>query len=327
MQYGSVVEFNVEALKIALQTVQSVLDDNWVLQSKQLEPPEQKEQFEQKKLLKPPEFIIHCTDTVASTNQMLWNLIDQGAGAGTVAIAAQQQSGRGQWGRQWQSLRGGLYLSVGLRPQQAIEHAPQITLCSAWGIAITLRQYGIPVQLKWLNDLVLNGYKLGGILTETRVRRGQLSDVVVGIGINWTNAVPKTGINLETWQSAQRGSNLFSDSSQANSSQANSSHTITSLELLGAIALCGLMKGYTYWQHYGIESLIPHYEQLLVNLGQRVEVEGRSGEIVGINGDGTLRIHLLDPLEPSLKPSESLGHSPEISVEPGMIQLGYGQHG
>ncbi len=305
------MEFNVAALETALQTVQSVLDASWMLQPEQLEQPEQKEPP------KPPEFIIHWTDTVASTNQMLWDLIDQGAGAGTVAIAAQQQAGRGQWGRQWQSLPGGLYLSVGLRPQQAIEHAPQLTLCSAWGIAIALRQYDIPVQLKWLNDLVLNGYKLGGILTETRIRRGQMSDMVVGIGINWINAVPESGINLKTWQSAQRGSNLFSDSSQ----------TITSLEMLGAIALYGLMKGYTYWQYYGIQSLIPHYEQLLVNLGQRVEVEGRSGEVVGINEDGTLRVRLLTPFESGLKTSESPVHSPEISVKPGMVQLGYGQHG
>lgn len=303
------VEFNVEALETALQTVQSVLDESWVLQ------PEQKE------LPKPPELIIHWTDTVSSTNQMLWDLIDQGSGAGTVAIASQQEAGRGQWGRQWQSLPGGLYLSVVLRPQQAIKYAPQMTLCSAWGIATALRQYTVPVQLKWLNDLVLDGHKLGGILTETRVRRGQLSDVVVGIGINWTNAVPEPGISLQTWQEVQQGSALFSDSLQ----------TITSLEMLGAIALHGLMKGYTYWQNYGIQPLIPHYEKLLVNLGQRVEVEGRSGEIIGINLDGTLRIRLLDPpepLEPPLKPSESLVDSPEIpeiSVQPGMIQLGYGQ--
>ena len=299
--------FDVNQMEAALEIVRIALEATGLLP---LEP---------NQLLKPPEFTIHLVDTVTSTNQMLWELIDQGARAGTVAIACQQQAGRGQWGRQWQSLPGGLYLSVGLRPQQAIAQAPQITLCSAWGIATALRQYQIPVQLKWLNDLVLNGYKLGGILTETRVRQGQMTDVVVGVGINWANPVPETAIALQTYLAGQqKASRLVEDAPM-----------ITSLEMLGAIALSGIMWGYTYWQRYGIQALIPSYEALLVNMGQRVELEGRSGQVVGINEDGTLRVWLLDshdPLEPCLDQSGLSTRATEISVKPGMIQLGYGQH-
>ncbi|HEY9845543.1 MAG TPA: hypothetical protein V6D03_05035, partial [Candidatus Caenarcaniphilales bacterium] len=50
---------------------------------------------------------LYCFDTLASTNATLWNLIDRGARPGTTVIAAQQQAGRGQWGRQWYSPRGG----------------------------------------------------------------------------------------------------------------------------------------------------------------------------------------------------------------------------
>ncbi len=299
--------FDVNQMEAALETVQIALD---AMGSLQLQP---------KEWLKPPEFTIHSVDTVASTNQMLWELIDQGAEAGTVAIASQQQAGRGQWGRQWQSLPGGLYLSVGLRPQQAIAQAPQITLCSAWGIATALRQYQIPVQLKWLNDLVLNGHKLGGILTETRVRQGQMTDVVVGVGINWANPVPETGIALQAYLEGQRSASLLPEDSRR----------VTSLEMLGAIALDGIMWGYSYWQRYGIQALIPPYESLLVNMGQRVELEGRSGQVVGINQDGTLRVRLLDshdPQEPCLDQSGLPARAAEISVKPGMVQLGYGQY-
>jgi BirA family transcriptional regulator, biotin operon repressor / biotin---[acetyl-CoA-carboxylase] ligase len=302
-----VVGFDVNQMEATLETVQIALDATGLLP---LEP---------KQLPKPPEFTIHSVDTVASTNQMLWELIDQGAAAGTVAIASQQQAGRGQWGRQWRSLPGGLYLSVGLRPQQAIAQAPQITLCSAWGIATALRQYQIPVQLKWLNDLVLNGHKLGGILTETRVRQGQLTDVVVGVGINWANPVPEMGIALQAYLEGQTLASLLPKDAQR----------VTSLEMLGAIALYGIMWGYTYWQRYGIQALIPPYEALLVNMGQQIELKGRSGQVVGINQDGTLRVRLLeshDPQEPCLDQSGLPRGAAEISVKPGMVQLGYGQH-
>ena len=57
-------------------------------------------------------FSLHIFSTLSSTNQTLWQLIDQGEKPGCVVIATEQTAGRGQWGRQWQSLAGGLYLSM-----------------------------------------------------------------------------------------------------------------------------------------------------------------------------------------------------------------------
>jgi len=65
-----------------------------------------------------------------------------------------------------------------------------------------LREHGIPVGLKWPNDLMLCGRKLGGILTETKVQQGRITKAVVGVGINW-NPVPETGINLLSFQANQ----------------------------------------------------------------------------------------------------------------------------
>jgi len=119
--------------------------------------------------------------------------------------------------------------------------------------------------------------------------------------------VPETGIALQTYLAGQqKESRLVEDAPM-----------ITSLEMLGAIALYGIMWGYSYWRRYGIQALIPSYEALLVNMGQRVEVEGRSGQVVGINEDGTLRVRLTEPLLPQ---EDGL-----VSVKPGMISLGYGQ--
>lgn len=192
-------------------------------------------------------------DLLSSTNDTLWKLIDQGASLGTAVIAAQQQSGRGQWGRQWQSPLGGLYLSVAIVFDQPAANTPKIpakqgtelTLWSAWGIATILRAYSIPVWLKWPNDVLLYGRKLGGILTETRLHQGQITLAVIGVGLNWANPVPESGINL-----------------QALTAQPHPS--IRSLEELATITLEGLELGYQRWQTSGIKSLLPDYLALLL---------------------------------------------------------------
>lgn len=243
---------------------------------------------------------VQVYDVVDSTNRAAWAHLAQHPATEVVVIAEQQQAGRGQWGRQWQSPPGGLYLSWGFRPSLRAEHAPQITLWSAWGVAIALRQAGVPVQLKWLNDLVVLGRKLGGVLTETRVQQGHISQAVVGVGLNWTNPVPNPGINLNTLQ--DQGHAL----------------KIASLEDLGAIALQGLRLGYTYWQRRGIEALRVEYEALLSNRGQTITLVGDAGtpgepvEIVGVGLNGQLRVRM----NPACGRSERL-------LPLGSIQLGY----
>lgn len=242
------------------------------------------------------EFSLHLFQTLPSTNQKLWELIDEGANSGTVAIAIQQKTGRGQWGRQWHSPPGGLYLSLALTPHLPAEYGPQLTICGAWGIGTILREYNLPVRLKWPNDIVLSGRKLGGILTETRVKQGFITKAVVGVGINLNNPVPESGINLQTFL-------------------ADHPSPLLSLEMLAAVILQGLATGYQYWQTEGIQNLLPSYENLLTNIGQNVEIEGNSATVVGVSANGDLRIHLSP--EGSKPPSE-------ISLQPGTISLGYG---
>ena len=243
----------------------------------------------------PLDFSLHIFETLPSTNQKLWELIDRGASEGTAVIAIQQQAGRGQWGRQWQSPPGGLYLSLSLAPHLPAQLAAQLTICGAWGIATILREYDLPVSLKWPNDLALSGRKLGGILTETRVKQGFISKAVVGVGINLTNPVPENGINLQSFQRKP-------------------SSPILSLETLAAITLVGIASGYYYWQQEGIDTLLPSYQNLLINMGRSIQLEGRQGVVVGVCSDGNLRVNLYPQ---GAAPSE------EISIKPGTISLGY----
>jgi BirA family biotin operon repressor/biotin-[acetyl-CoA-carboxylase] ligase len=226
-----------------------------------------------------PRFSLHVYNTLPSTNREAWHLIDGGHGAGTVVIAEQQTAGRGQRGRQWVSEPGGLYLSLVLEPDCAIADAALITCASAWGVAIALENLGIPLQLKWPNDFVSHGRKVGGILTESRLGRSSgapqdrvLRQVVVGIGLNWQNPLPENGQSLYA---------LLPDPVQT---------SLKSLEALAAIALRGIIQGYQYWQWQGTRSLMTAYEQKLHNFGKPVTIDGHSAIVVGVSLQGELAI-------------------------------------
>lgn len=191
---------------------------------------------------------LHHFEVLDSTNTKLWELIEQGAQPGTAVIAAQQQAGRGQWGRIWDSSIGGLYLSVAIAPHIPADQTAQITVATIWGLATLLRHYHIPVWLKWPNDLLVYGKKLGGILIETCLQNHQVQSAVLGIGINWQNQVPEQAINLST---------ILNPSPELDSSP------IHSLEQLAALSLLGLEKGYLFWQIYGIHPILPEYLDLV----------------------------------------------------------------
>ncbi len=125
---------------------------------------------------------------VDSTNTQLKARAAAGAPAGTALLAEEQSGGRGTHGRSFQSPRGdGLYLSVLLRPRVGL--ADLLTLTGWVGVAAreaVERASGAPAQVKWLNDLYLNGKKLCGILTELSFlgESGEPDYVVAGMGIN-----------------------------------------------------------------------------------------------------------------------------------------------
>ncbi|WP_353929146.1 biotin--[acetyl-CoA-carboxylase] ligase [Okeanomitos corallinicola TIOX110] len=243
-------------------------------------------------------FSIHLFDNLPSTNQKVWQLVDQGAKPGCVVIATQQTAGRGQWGREWISPTGGLYLSVAIAPKLEVTNNYQLTLASAWGITSQLRNYGVSVGIKWPNDLVLDGRKLGGILTETKVRQGQISQAVIGVGINWVNPVPETGINLKSWQATQNF------------------HPMSGLEMLTATVLLGIESGLKCLHHEGISILLSRYLNLLTNMGDQVYVNNLLGTVIGVSPQGNLRLKITEDDNNKLM-------TPEISIEPGTISLGY----
>ncbi|MCT7995315.1 biotin--[acetyl-CoA-carboxylase] ligase [Laspinema olomoucense] len=252
------------------------------------------------------DFSIHILEQVSSTNETLWTLLAAGAPPGTVVIATRQTEGKGQRGRQWESSPGGLYLSLALTPNLNARDALLLTLCSAWGLATTLRAYNIPVSLKWPNDLILEGYKLGGILTETKIHQGQITKAVVGVGINWSNPVPETGINLQTFLGDRPDPG------------------ITSLEMLAALTLWAVASGYQTFNEKGVGTLLPSYQNLMVGIGQPLAVEGSAGIVLGVSNTGELRVRLnRSPVPDPNCTFTSASTTEEIELMPGTINQGY----
>jgi BirA family biotin operon repressor/biotin-[acetyl-CoA-carboxylase] ligase len=125
-----------------------------------------------------------------STNSVALERGEKGAAPGTVVVADSQTGGRGRLKRSWLSPPGmGLYFSLLLRPDLAVESLPKITLAAGLAICKAVEfEYGVFPQIKWPNDLLLEGRKFGGILTETgdlqNISNRQKPLVVVGVGLN-----------------------------------------------------------------------------------------------------------------------------------------------
>lgn len=132
-------------------------------------------------------------DTIDSTNTRAKELAQQGAPHGTVLIANQQTGGRGRLGRTFLSPKdAGIYLSVILRPGCMPEDLMHLTCAVGVAMCDAIAQSaGFRPSIKWTNDLVWGGKKLGGILTEmaTEPDSSKVSYAVVGIGINCCQSI------------------------------------------------------------------------------------------------------------------------------------------
>jgi BirA family transcriptional regulator, biotin operon repressor / biotin---[acetyl-CoA-carboxylase] ligase len=214
-----------------------------------------------------------------STNTLAMQAATAGVAEGTVILADQQIAGRGRNGHSWHSEPGSAILvSVVFRPR--ISPAQSLWLSLMAGVAVheaIARACGIECDLRWPNDLLVNGKKLCGILTETSADHEQLRFAVIGIGVNLNqHAFPRdlvqvaTSLHLETGKIWSRSELL--------------------IEILRALgAGYRLALGRT-----GTESLLQRVETISSYVrGRRVHVDeagGYTGTTDGLDSQGFLRV-------------------------------------
>jgi len=129
---------------------------------------------------------IHHFFSIGSTNDAALDMGHEDAPHGTLVLAEQQTAGRGRVGRSWHSEKSnGIYMSVLLRPTLTPVETPLITLVAGLAVRDAIaEQTGTAPDLRWPNDVLLGGKKLGGILTEMHAEPDRVRFVVVGIGVN-----------------------------------------------------------------------------------------------------------------------------------------------
>ena len=124
-------------------------------------------------------------EEVDSTNRVAKQLAQKGAAAGAVVVAEAQGKGRGRLERPYFSPAGkGIWFSVILRPHILPQEAPKCTLLAAVAVAMAMKRFGLKAEIKWPNDILHEGKKLTGILTEMSAELDRVNYIVIGTGVN-----------------------------------------------------------------------------------------------------------------------------------------------
>jgi BirA family biotin operon repressor/biotin-[acetyl-CoA-carboxylase] ligase len=129
---------------------------------------------------------IQVFEQTTSTNDVIEKLARDGVREGAVVFAESQTKGRGRLGRKWMSpTRKGLWFSILLRPQLNPQEATQLTVASATALRRAIKTItGLDSEIKWPNDLLVDGKKIVGILTEMSAEVDRVRHVILGIGVD-----------------------------------------------------------------------------------------------------------------------------------------------
>jgi len=225
---------------------------------------------------------IHHFSDLDSTNEEAKRQADEGAFHGETVIAEHQSAGRGRRGRSWVSPPElNIYLSVILRPSCPPASAPEITFVAGVAIAESLRNaFNLPVDLKWPNDIVVDGKKVAGILTELATEENRVKYVILGLGLN-------VNMEREDFPEPLRA--------QATSLREELGQKVDR-PLLCAALLSGLEPWIDRWEEEGFAPVREMWETLSSTLSQPVRVllgEGEQsfdGLAVGIDEHGALLV-------------------------------------
>lgn len=236
---------------------------------------------------------LYYIEEAGSTNNIAKDIASKSDSNRLLVVCNKQTSGKGRLGRSWDSQgEAALCMSLVLTPDIMPQEAPQLTLVA--GIACCKAIYkisGLKAGIKWPNDVIINGKKAVGILTEMSAEMERVRFVVIGVGINVnTTAFPDeikdkaTSIYIETGKHQKRS--LYAD---------------------------GFMeefnKLYSIYSEYGFKALKDKYNSLCINVGQYVKTLGTNpveGKAIGVDDRGQLIIETSKGVETVLSGEVSL---------------------
>lgn len=226
---------------------------------------------------------VYFYESVNSTNQQAKQLAESGCGQGTLVAADMQTAGRGRRGKAWSSPAGtNVYFTLILKPEYDPDCVSMVTLVMALAVAEGIRATcGVEAGIKWPNDIVADGKKLCGMLTEMSVERDYIHHVVVGAGINvrrqeFAPEIADRAVSLEQ---------------------------LCGQRVSRALLIANVMKAFEkfydcFEREHSLAGLLEQYNRLLVSRDGEVCVLDPKGEYRGIsrgvNARGELLVELAD---------------------------------
>jgi BirA family biotin operon repressor/biotin-[acetyl-CoA-carboxylase] ligase len=217
-------------------------------------------------------------ERVASTNDNAYELANSGAKEGTVVVSEEQSEGKGRLGRSWISPPyKGIYMSIILRPDILPLDAPKITLIATLSVCRSISEMTSLLSfIKWPNDVIINGRKVCGILTEMNAEVDRINFLIAGIGVNVNtdrSCLPK----------------------EASSIKEEFGIRISRIELMRLIMI-RFDEYYEVFQRKGFGTILSEIKRLSYSLGKRVRVHYLDrfieGHVQDIDKDGALILRL-----------------------------------
>jgi BirA family transcriptional regulator, biotin operon repressor / biotin---[acetyl-CoA-carboxylase] ligase len=223
---------------------------------------------------------IHYEESVESTQKIAHQLSFENVPEGTVIIAEEQLSGRGRMDRKWHSPKyTGIWMSLILRPKIPLPKAPQLTLLTAVSIVQAIEEItNLLPEIKWPNDILINGKKVTGILTELQAEADRIHSIIIGIGMNVNQEKEDFPIELQ-----KTASSLLIETGESVSRAQLIRCIFKNFETL---YLLYLEKGF-----YPIKLL---WESYAISIGKQLRARTLTNTIegvaLGITDDGVLKI-------------------------------------
>ncbi len=223
---------------------------------------------------------VHVYAEVGSTNDVARQLAEAGGPEGLLVLAETQTAGRGRAGRRWITPPGtALALSLILRPALRLAQATRVVMLAGLGVCQAVEQVtGLRPALKWPNDVLVGGRKVGGILVESDAGEERLNYAVVGIGLNVGQAPPPEAVDFP-----------------ATALESEAGRDVDRLALLRAV-LERLADGYSDLAQPEAGRLYAAWSARLAWSGEHVVAYVPEGELHGVmdgaDNDGALRLRL-----------------------------------
>lgn len=269
---------HIQALKNEGYTIESIPKKGYILKEvpDRLSPAEVAAKLQTKWL----GHHIHYCELTTSTNELAKRLAGDDCEDGLVVIAEEQNSGKGRLSRGWFSpFARGVWFSVVLKPPFMPQEASKCTLLAAVAVVKAVNKYqGVKASIKWPNDILLDGKKLVGILTEMSAEFGKINYIVIGTGINVN--IPKEMVPEELQATAVSLSDMAKE-------------PVSRVQLLADV-LANMEELYEKVLKDGFNPVLEEWKQYSSTLGQQVKViapdQTYFGEAVDIDEDGLLMV-------------------------------------